>query len=52
MEENGVAKLHKVVAGQIMGDKVVVESGLNEGETVITSGQINLTDGTKVAIQK
>ncbi|MND50786.1 Multidrug resistance protein MdtA precursor [compost metagenome] len=52
VEENGVAKLHKVVAGQIMGDKVVVESGLNEGETVITSGQINLTNGTKVAIQK
>ncbi|MCO4294130.1 efflux RND transporter periplasmic adaptor subunit [Solitalea sp. MAHUQ-68] len=52
VEENGVAKLRKVVAGQIMGDKVVVENGLNEGETVITSGQINLNEGTKVEVQK
>ncbi|POY37794.1 efflux transporter periplasmic adaptor subunit [Solitalea longa] len=52
VEENGVAKLRKVVAGQIMAEKVVVESGLNEGETVITSGQINLNDGSKVEVQK
>ncbi|UKJ09033.1 efflux RND transporter periplasmic adaptor subunit [Solitalea lacus] len=52
VEENGIAKHRKAVAGQIIGDKVVIESGLNEGETIITSGQINLSEGTKVAIQK
>ncbi len=51
--ENGdIARDRKVVAGRIIGDQVEVLDGLKEGETVITSGQINLTDGAKVSIQK
>lgn len=50
--ENNTAKLRKVVAGRILGDKVEIREGLNEGETVITSGQINLVDGSKVTVQK
>lgn len=47
--ENGkTAKLRKVVAGRILGDKVEILDGLKEGETVITSGQINLVDGSEV----
>ncbi|WP_432713525.1 efflux RND transporter periplasmic adaptor subunit [Pedobacter sp.] len=47
--ENGkTAKLRKVVAGRILGERVEILSGLNEGETVITSGQINLVDGSLV----
>ncbi|RZJ78655.1 MAG: efflux RND transporter periplasmic adaptor subunit [Flavobacterium sp.] len=46
------AKTRTVVSGRILGDKVEVLSGLNEGETVITSGQINLVDGTPVSIVK
>lgn len=49
--DNGVAKTRKVVAGRILGDKVEVRDGLKEGETVITSGQVNLADGVKVSIQ-
>jgi hypothetical protein len=33
----------------VLGEQVEVLQGLAEGETVITSGQINLSDGIKVA---
>lgn len=47
--ENGkTARLRKVVAGRILGEKVEILDGLKEGDTVITSGQINLTDGSLV----
>ncbi len=49
--ESNTSKLRKVIAGRIFGDKVEIREGLNEGETVITSGQINLTDGAKVTVQ-
>lgn len=50
--ENGVAKLIKVTVGKVYGDKVQVLSGLNGGEQVVTSGQINLDNGSKVNIIK
>ncbi|MFY0252930.1 efflux RND transporter periplasmic adaptor subunit [Chitinophaga sp. 30R24] len=45
------ARKRKVVAGRIVGDQVEVREGLSEGETVITSGQINLTEGATVSVQ-
>jgi membrane fusion protein (multidrug efflux system) len=48
----GTAKLKKVTAGRILGDKVEIISGLTIGETVITTGQINLQDGVAVEIIK
>ncbi|TDE45547.1 efflux RND transporter periplasmic adaptor subunit [Flavobacterium rhamnosiphilum] len=50
--ENGTAKLKKVTAGRILGDKVEILNGLSDGETVIITGQINLQDGSKVDIIK
>lgn len=50
--QNGVAKLIKVTVGKVYGDKVQVLSGLNDGEQVVTSGQINLDNGSKVNIIK
>jgi membrane fusion protein (multidrug efflux system) len=50
--ENGIAKLKKVTAGRILGDKVEIINGLTIGETVITTGQINLQDGVAVEIIK
>jgi membrane fusion protein (multidrug efflux system) len=50
--KDSLAILRKVVAGRIFGDKVEIREGVNEGETVITSGQINLVDGAKVMVQK
>lgn len=50
--QNGVAKLRKVTAGRILGDQVEIINGLSDGETVITTGQINLQDGNKIEIIK
>ena len=51
-ENNGTARLHKVTAGRIVANKVEVLNGLEEGDIVITSGQVNLTDGTKISVVK
>ena len=50
--QNGMAKLVKVQTGKVYGDKVQIISGLNGGEQVITSGQINLENGSKINIVK
>lgn len=45
-------KLKKVTPGSIFGDYVEILGGLNEGETVVIAGQINLQDGVTIEIQK
>lgn len=50
--KDSIAKLTKIVSGRIFGEKVEVIDGLNEGDVVVVSGQINLTDGAKVEITK
>ncbi len=50
--ENGKAKLKKVVAGRILGEKVEIVDGLPDGDLVITTGQINLQDGSLVEVIK
>lgn len=49
---NGKAETRKVTTGRVLGDKVEIRSGLQQGETVITSGQVNLVNGTPVTAQK
>jgi membrane fusion protein (multidrug efflux system) len=51
-KSTNTSKLRTVVAGRILGENVEILDGLKEGESVITSGQINLTDGTAVSIVK
>lgn len=50
--EGDKAVSRKVTPGSMYGDKVEVLSGLSEGDVVITSGQINLQDGTAVSVIK
>jgi RND family efflux transporter MFP subunit len=50
VHENGIARLKTVTPGRIIGEKVEILEGLQEGIAVITSGQINLADGSKVSI--
>ena len=45
--KDGVAKLSKVVSGRILGEEVEILSGLNEGDIVVISGQINLEEGVR-----
>ncbi|WP_316744873.1 efflux RND transporter periplasmic adaptor subunit [Pedobacter antarcticus] len=52
MENGNTAKIRKVVAGRILGDRVEIIDGLKEGETAIISGQINLVDGSPVTAIK
>lgn len=49
---NNKAQLRNVVSGRILGNNVEILDGLKEGETIITSGQINLVDGSPVSIVK
>lgn len=49
---DSTAQVRDVIPGRILGEKVEILSGLQEGETVITSGQINLVEGAKVAVQQ
>ncbi|MDF2454499.1 MAG: rane fusion protein [Cytophagaceae bacterium] len=42
----------KISIGREVGENVVVLSGLNPGEQVITDGQINLIDGSKIETAK
>jgi len=50
--KDDIVKLTSVVPGRNFGKKIEILSGLQNGETVVTSGQINLTDGSKVRIVK
>lgn len=50
--KDGTAFLTKVVSGRILGDRVEILDGLNNGDVVVTSGQINLNDSTKVSVVK
>ena len=49
---NNVAQLMKIGVGRNFDSFVEVVSGLNEGDQVVTNGQINLTGGSKVTVIK
>jgi RND family efflux transporter MFP subunit len=45
---DNVAKVQQVKVARTLGDRAVIESGLNGGETVVTEGQLLLSEGTRV----
>jgi len=49
--EHGAAKVKKVVVDRFEGATAIISSGLAGGETVVTDGQMRLTDGTPVTTQ-
>ncbi|HSB93165.1 MAG TPA: efflux RND transporter periplasmic adaptor subunit [Flavitalea sp.] len=49
VDGNNSAQLRNVVAGRIIGDQVEVLKGLNEGENIVVSGQINLANGSRIS---
>lgn len=51
VDDKGVAEMHPVVAGRSIGDKTVVDSGLDAGARVVTDGQAKLAPGSKVEIK-
>ncbi|MGB7843182.1 MAG: efflux RND transporter periplasmic adaptor subunit [Salinimicrobium sp.] len=50
--KDGIAQLTTISTGINYGEKVQVTGGLSEGDVVVTSGQINLTDETAVNVLK
>lgn len=52
VSKDGKAVLTKVVSGKTFGDYIEVLSGIEKGTQVITSGQINLTNGATIEIIK
>lgn len=48
MQADSTVALRKVTAGLVTEKSVEVISGLKQGDVVITSGQINIEEGTKV----
>jgi multidrug efflux system membrane fusion protein len=47
--KNGAAKVQKVTVDRTFDDHSVIASGLSGGESVVTDGQLLLSDGTRVA---
>ena len=52
MIRDGVAKFISVKTGIITDDYVEILNGLNNGDLVVLSGQINLHDGSKVVLKQ
>lgn len=48
---DGKAALSPVTKGPVVGDAVVIESGLKKGDVVVTQGQLGLWPGAAVTIQ-
>ncbi|MFL6799249.1 MAG: efflux RND transporter periplasmic adaptor subunit [Xanthobacteraceae bacterium] len=48
---DGTAKVQPVTVARSVGAESVIASGLNGGETVVTNGQLQLSEGTKVAVR-
>jgi len=50
--KNGAVEERKLTVGLESGDYIEIKSGLSPGELIVTSGQINLSNGTKAEIIK
>ncbi len=46
--EDGVARVRPVTVARVVDREAVIASGLKGGETVVTDGQLQLTDGARV----
>jgi membrane fusion protein, multidrug efflux system len=52
IKEDSTAEQRAVTLGQRQGDLVVIESGVNAGERVVTDGQLGVTPGGKVLVDQ
>ena len=48
--ENKKAVLRQVETGLVSGHNVQIRKGLSEGDSIVVSGQINLTDGMAISV--
>lgn len=52
IEEDGLAKELRVEIGSSIGQRVILKSGLGEGQNLIIKGQQLLIDGAKIAVKE
>ena len=50
--KSGVATVQKVTVGRVIGSESVIDSGLSGGETVVTNGHLQLTNGAAVTVRE
>ncbi|HKY26477.1 MAG TPA: efflux RND transporter periplasmic adaptor subunit [Pyrinomonadaceae bacterium] len=48
VDQSGVARLRLVKTGKIVGDRIELLSGLNDGEQIVSEGIASLRDGVRV----
>lgn len=51
MDANGRAHMRSVKTGGLHGDLIVISEGVQAGETVVTSGQLMLTEGSLARVR-
>jgi membrane fusion protein, multidrug efflux system len=49
---DGVAQVRGITVGRVVGGESVIESGLKDGETVVTNGHLLLTNGARVTVRE
>ena len=52
VKEDSTLDLRQVKPGQVHGDETVIVEGVRPGETVVTSGQLQLAPGAKVIVKE
>jgi len=52
VKADSTAEQRQVSLGQRQGDLIVVEKGVNAGEQIVTNGQLGVTPGGKVLVEK
>ena len=50
--KNGAAELRPVKVARTLGNVTVLESGVADGDVVVTDGHLQLTNGARVAIRE
>jgi RND family efflux transporter MFP subunit len=50
--KNGVANVRPVKVARVIDAQAVLESGLEGGEMVVTEGQLQITDGSRVSTRE
>ena len=45
-------EMRDIIKGDTYEDLIIIKKGLNEGEIVVLEGQINLTNGSTIAVKK
>lgn len=52
VKDDNTIEIRTVVIGQRENGNIIIQQGLKEDETVVTEGQLNLSNGSKVTIAK